>query len=203
MYVSSNVRTPNELFAMPMRLSVNDAVHLRLLQPDEAAVVFAEIDANRAFLRQWLPWLDETSSSADTRPHLRHWWNGYHHGDGFSLGIFYGGAFCGTVGFHAFDHRNRVTSMGYWLSARFNGKGIMTAAVAKLVDYAIDDRDMNRVYLRCATENYRSRAVPERLGFVHEGTQRESEWLYDHFVDLEVYGMLRREWHARRLQNRL
>lgn len=187
---------------MPMRLKVNDDTYLRLLRPDEAPMVFAEIAANRLFLRQWLPWLDENQTASETRPHLQHWWNGYHQGDGFSLGIFHEEQFCGTLGFHAFDHKNRITSLGYWLSERFNGRGVMTTCVAKLLDYAIDDRNMNRVYIRCATKNFASRAVPERLGFVHEGAQREAEWLYDHFVDLEIYSMLEREWHARRMAQR-
>jgi RimJ/RimL family protein N-acetyltransferase len=36
--------------------------------------------------------------------------------------------------------------------------------------------------------------VLERLGFVHEGTQREKEVVDGEYVDLEFYGLLRREW---------
>ncbi|HVJ50737.1 hypothetical protein [Desulfitobacterium sp.] len=36
--------------------------------------------------------------------------------------------------------------------------------------------------------------IPERLGFVKEAMIREAEWLYDHFVDHAVYGVLAREW---------
>jgi len=38
-------------------------------------------------------------------------------------------------------------------------------------------------------ENKKRRSVPERLGFVCEGTIRQAEWLYDHYVDHTVYGM--------------
>lgn len=180
-----------------MRLQISPRLELRLLRPDEANLVFDEIDANREFLRVWLPWLDENLTAADTRPHIEHWWRGYHQGLGFSLGIFADLEFCGTIGFHAFDTRNRITSLGYWLSERFTGRGIMTQAVGRLTQYAFVERNINRLYIRCATENVPSRRIPERLGFIHEGTQREAEWLYDRFIDLEVYSMLQREWLRR------
>ncbi len=179
---------------MPFNLTVRDGLHLRLLRGDAADVVFAEIDRNRSYLRQWLPWVDDSKCPDDSRPFLESSWIAYHQGLGFSLGIFSQDQFCGCIGFHAFDQKNRITSLGYWLSKPFTGQGIMTDCVRRLLDYAIDDRFMNRIYVRCATENHPSRAIPERLGFVHEGTQREAEWLYDHYVDLEMYSMLSREW---------
>jgi ribosomal-protein-serine acetyltransferase len=50
----------------------------------------------------------------------------------------------------------------------------------------------------CATENEKSCAVPERLGFRREGIERQAEWLYDHFVDHAVYSALASEWPTRR-----
>ncbi len=70
----------------------------------------------------------------------------------------------------------------------------MTAACRKLIDYAFDELKMNRVEIRCAAANARSRAVPERLGFQQDGILRQSEWLHDAFVDLVVYSTLTGEW---------
>ena len=50
------------------------------------------------------------------------------------------------------------------------------------------------IILHCASGNLKSRSVAERLGFVQEGILREAEWLYDHYVDLVVYSMLKRTW---------
>lgn len=67
----------------------------------------------------------------------------------------------------------------------------MTASCRALINRAFGELDLHRVMILCATENRRSRAIPERLGFTLEGVAREAEWLYDHFVDLAIYGLLR------------
>jgi len=43
----------------------------------------------------------------------------------------------------------------------------------------------------------KSRAIPERLGFKHERTIKQAQWLYDHFVDYAVYEMSAGEWWRR------
>ena len=48
--------------------------------------------------------------------------------------------------------------------------------------------------IRAGTENARSRAVPERLGFTYEGIAREEGRGSGGFYDLAVYGLLEREW---------
>ncbi len=185
---------------MPFELRVDHDLQLRLLHPDEAPVVTRTIEENRAFLRQWLPWVNEGYTESETVRHLDFWRNGYARGTGFSLGIFFHDEFAGICGFHGFDVINRISSIGYWLGKSYNGYGIMTRSVARLLDFAVFDRNMNRIFIRCATGNRPSRAIPERLGFQHEGTQREAEWLHDHFVDLEIYSVLAREWQTLRHQ---
>ena len=179
---------------MVFKLHVDSDVELRLLRGDQSAMVYYEVERSRNHLREWMPWLDRTRSPRDTKPFLEQSWKGYQKGEGFSLGIFYETEFAGMIGFHAFDNLNRVTSLGYWLGQGFEGRGIMIRSVRKLLAYAFQERNMNRLYIRCASENLKSRAIPENLGFIHEGTQREAEWLYDHFVNLEIYALLAREW---------
>lgn len=191
---------PRAVHADPLPWPLRPGYSLRRVPPEAAESVWAVIDAQRGYLREWMPWLDAARSPRDIRQRLEEFWLAYANGQGFSLGLYAGEQYAGMIGFHAFDSTNRITSLGYWLSPAHQGEGLMTQAVARCLRYAFEARDMNRVYIRCATRNRRSRAIPERLGFVHEGTQREAEWLYDHFVDLEVYAQLAREWRARQAQ---
>jgi ribosomal-protein-serine acetyltransferase len=70
----------------------------------------------------------------------------------------------------------------------------MTAAVRLLVDHALSVWQLNRVEIRAATENHRSRAIPERLGFRQQGTLRRSELVNGRYLDQVVYSMLAADW---------
>ena len=98
------------------------------------------------------------------------------------------------IGFHRVDWVNRATSIGYWIGAASQGRGIVTEAVRALTSYAFDVWELNRVEIRAATGNGRSAAIPLRLGFVEEGVARQSERHGDSFKDLAVYSMLAADW---------
>jgi ribosomal-protein-serine acetyltransferase len=74
----------------------------------------------------------------------------------------------------------------------------MTRAVAALVDYAFETFELNRVEVRVAVENQRSRAIPERLGFREEAVFRRSQAVGGRHLDLAIYSTLPEEWAARR-----
>lgn len=99
--------------------------------------------------------------------------------------------------YYPIDWVNRNAMIGYWIAGDYQGKGIMTRACTALISYAFETLRLHRIDIRCATGNAKSCAIPRRLGFSYEGILREAKWLYDHFVDLNVYSMLDREWRER------
>ena len=177
-----------------MKLRVTESVELRQIGEDDAETLTALIDRNRSHLKEWLPWLDSSTGIRDTARFIGRSMEQAQDDNGLTFGILYDGTLAGVLGQHYIDSLNRRTELGYWLDVGHQGRGIVTSAVARLTDYAFAEQDCNRVILHCATGNTKSRAVAERLGFVQEGVLREAEWLYDHYVDLVVYSMLKRAW---------
>ena len=175
-------------------LRVNESIELRQIDEDDAEPLTTLIDRNRSHLKEWLPWLDSSTSLRDTARFIGRSIEQAADDNGLTFGIVCDGALAGVIGQHYLDTLNRRTELGYWLDARHQGRGIVTQSVARMTDYAFGEQDCNRVILHCALGNIKSRAVPDRLGFVQEGILREAEWLYDHYVDLVVYSMLKRAW---------
>ena len=175
-------------------IAISADVRLTPLDLEDAADLFALTDANRAHLRAWLPWLDGVRRVEDTRAFLRTAERQAARNDGAQFAVRVDGAIAGVIGHHRIDWRNRHTSLGYWVGEAYQGRGLVTAACRSLLAHAFDAARLNRVEIRCAVGNRRSRAIPRRLGFREEGLVREAEWLYDHFVDHVVYGMLASDW---------
>jgi ribosomal-protein-serine acetyltransferase len=72
----------------------------------------------------------------------------------------------------------------------------VTAAVRLLVDHALTAWQLNRVEIIVATENCRSRAIPERLGFREDGTLRQLHLVGGRYLDCASYSMLATDWRA-------
>jgi len=173
---------------------VDKDIRLQLLAEGHADELFRLIERNRTHLREWLPWVDATVHPEDTRRFIESTRASFFDRHGLHAGIFYRGVLVGCIGLNQLDWLNRKTSVGYWLGAEYQGQGIMTRSCRGLLNYVFSELGFNRVEIRAAVENRKSRAIPERLGFTQEGILREAEWLYDHYVDHVVYGMLKREW---------
>ncbi|GLC87101.1 GNAT family N-acetyltransferase [Lysinibacillus piscis] len=177
-----------------MQITIDDTLSLRAISLEDAEAVFTLTDASRPYLRQWLPWLDMTQKTEDTITYIQGCLQGHTAKSSLSLVILSHQQIVGIAGFNSINYHNKIATIGYWLSEDAQGRGIMTKTVQALLHYAFKDLQLHKVEIRAATGNAPSRAIPERLGFTQEGTIRAAEWLYDHYVDHVVYGLLEEEW---------
>ena len=60
-------------------------------------------------------------------------------------------------------------TLGYWLGAEFNGRGLATAAVRDVIRLAFADLGLHRIEAGTLVHNIRSQRVLERSGFVRIG----------------------------------
>jgi ribosomal-protein-alanine N-acetyltransferase len=94
----------------------------------------------------------------------------------------------GGVGFDAFDDIDRRTAeIGYWLAEPFWGRGIATAALAAVTEYAFMMFDLVRLQARVFEGNPGSMRVLEKAGYVCEGRLRRSVTKNDRTIDSFLY----------------
>jgi ribosomal-protein-serine acetyltransferase len=173
---------------------VDEETELKLVTPEDAPKIFDLADQGREYLSEWMPWVDTTRAVADTEGFIRRAQDQMRRGEGFHACVEYRGLVAGAIGYVYLDPRNRRTELGYWLGESFQGRGIMTRACRRLVDFAFESMDLHRVEIRVDVDNRKSRAIPERLGFAQEARFREYLHHRGRFRDVIMYARLRRDW---------
>jgi ribosomal-protein-serine acetyltransferase len=172
-----------------LQFELSDDCRLRPLEEADAEELYALIEANRAQLSRWLPWAGGQDLDG-TREFIRHTRRRAADQAGLTFAIVCDGALAGVIGLEPIDSTHRTASIGYWLGEGQQGRGTMTAAVRALVEHAVSVLELNRIEIRAAVGNARSRAIPQRLGFREEGTLRQAERVGDAYLDIVVYSLV-------------
>jgi ribosomal-protein-serine acetyltransferase len=177
-------------------IRVDDEIFLRLHGERHAEELFRLTDANRDHLRHWMHWVDGTRSPEDTKGYLRGVLLKLAEGAEYGFGILDRGELVGATGLRITDEAKEA-EVAYWLAAAAQGRGIITRTTQALVRFSFEELGMNRVVILCASDNVRSCAVPERLGFTKEGTFRQRELVPGREPrDQIVYSLLRLDWQT-------
>ncbi|WP_336327930.1 GNAT family N-acetyltransferase [Halovenus sp. HT40] len=100
----------------------------------------------------------------------------------------------GMVSFNSEATDHDRAELGYWIAPTEQGTGYATDAVRTLVEYGFQQRGFHRIEAEVFERNDASRAVLDRLGFTHEATIREKQWIDGEYRDVEWFGLLRSEW---------
>lgn len=177
-------------------LLVEEGLEISVPMEGDALELFNLVDENRAYLREWLPWLDDVNSVDDEVAMIRSLSKPNPDVFRFYL-IRQSGEIVGVISMNWVDYHNRSFGLGYWVSQSSAGRGIITKACSRLIDHCFDDLKLHRSVIEAAVENYPSRAIAERLGMRLEGISKDREWLYDHFTDSSLYAITASEWKSR------
>lgn len=176
------------------KYDISENTYLKLLDLNDAEELFELTVRSRDTLREWLLFVDNVKTVKDTERFIRSAMQQYADNNGLQAGIYYEGKLAGVIGYHQINKDHNWTSIGYWLGNDFVGKGLVTNSMKAFIDYAFDYLKVNRIEVRVAVGNIRSRTIPKILGFNEEGRLRDAEWLYDHYVDQVIYGLTAAEW---------
>ena len=177
-----------------MLLTVDNNIKLKEISLEDVNSIYEIINSEREYLREWLPFVDETRNILYTRTFVENYLDSDR--KDLTFCVLYQNKMVGLVGMKDTDSTNRKTEIGYWLSETYQHLGIITKSCRTLINYIFEELRINRIQLTAANENSKSQRVAMRLGFQREGIQREGELHSRGFVDLVVYGLLKTDWSS-------
>ena len=170
---------------------INENIRLETLKMSMAAPIFQSIANNREFLGKWLPFVEHTHKLSDTEKFIKSVLHQPEKRRDIVYSIWYKEEFAGLIGFKETDWINKKTELGYWLTEKMQGKGIVSLCVKTLMNFAFTKLKLNRIQIKTACGNTKSASIPKKLGFIFEGIEREGELHRDRFFDLEVYSLVK------------
>jgi ribosomal-protein-alanine N-acetyltransferase len=168
-----------------------DRLLLRRLEADDLEDVFAYAsDPEVAKHTSW----PAHETLQDSREFLNYVLELYKNGEVAPWGVVLEGKVVCTCGFLEWNRHSSRAEIGYALSSRYWGRGLMTEAVRGVIAFGFRTMNLNRIQGRCEIENIASVRVMEKAGMKLEGVLREHEYSEGNYLDIAIYSILRREW---------
>ncbi|MBJ8325647.1 GNAT family N-acetyltransferase [Streptococcus sp. CSL7591-lung] len=71
----------------------------------------------------------------------------------------------GMIDFHNFNQITKQAEVGYWLSEKYEKRGIMTKSLRWLMAYGFNSLKLKKIEIQVDKKNNNSLKIPRRLGF--------------------------------------
>lgn len=156
---------------MPFEIALTDDVTLREPTKDDAAAIALAYDRNREQLAPWEPARPEAFYTEEWhRESLLAQVLENSTGRALYTVLEADGEIVGRLNLTDIVHGAFENGhVGYWLDARFTGRGLMTRAIQALVEHARDELGLHRLQAATLPHNEASQAVLTRVGFERIG----------------------------------
>lgn len=92
------------------------------------------------------------------------------------------------------NQEHQRAEMGYWMGEEFWGNGYCTEAAIAGIEYVFEKCEMNKITSRYKSINPASGRIMIKAGMKQEGVLRDDFHREGKFLDIVVYGLLKREW---------
>ena len=175
-------------------LDLGAGAELRTLEPWQAEEFLAHIDRARETVDPWIPWASVSTDLPSARATLQRYADKRAADTGGIYGIWLDGVLVGGTMFVAFDAASGNCELGCWLEPAATGRGLVTAAVRRLLDWALVTRGLHRAEWHCRPDNVASANVARRLGMTLDGTMRANYPWKGVRHDSEIWAVLAPDW---------
>lgn len=88
--------------------------------------------------------------------------------------------------------------LGYWIGRPYWNQGYGTEAAREMVRFGFEEMGLNRIFAEHFRENASSGRILRKIGMRPEGRLEQHVLKEGSFIDLELYGLLRKDWLAQK-----
>ena len=178
-------------------MAAETGISIRPYRVDDAAALCEAASESGLEVHPFMPWC----RSGLTVDELRRWIAtqvlAFEAGKAYEFIILSeGGRFLGGCGLNQIDDLNHRANLGYWVRSSISGRGVATAAIQQLVQWAFTNTDLVRLEVVVSTRNTASLRTAEKAGAVREGVLRRRLLLHGTWHDAVIFSFIRTDSRA-------
>lgn len=166
-------------------------MHIRPYAVGDEAALFDAASSSWRELQPWMPWCHENYALADATAWVTRQVAMFEAKSEFDFVFLEDGVMVGASGLNQLDAANRRANLGYWMRTSATRRGIATAAVKKVFEWAFENTELERLEIVVAVGNIASLRVAQKAGAQVEGTLRNRILLHGVFHDAVMHSICR------------
>ena len=97
----------------------------------------------------------------------------------------------GTISFHRIEKENYRAEIGYMLDPAFWRKGIVSEAMATIIDFGFNNMKLHSIEAHINPGNAASANILKKFNFIKEAYYKENYYFDGRFLDTEIYSLLK------------
>ncbi len=165
---------------------------IRPYQPTDAPLLFEAATESVAEIFPWLPWCHSGYTRAESEEWIERCVETWEDRTEYNFAIVdQSGRFLGGCGLNQIRTDHRFANLGYWVRTSAARRGVASAAVRRLADFAFIETDLLRLEIVAAVENVASQRVAEKAGALREAVLQDRLLLHGKRHDAVLYALLR------------
>lgn len=176
-----------------MKINIDNNLNLELINESHSQSIFDLVNNNREHLKEWLPFVYKMQSVEFAESYVKGSIQRNKDGNEYAFVIVENNKIIGRVGVYKIDTQNKIGEIGYWIAEDFQGRGIIYKSCKAIIHLCFSELELNRIELKCGTENLKSQKIPKKLNFKKEGVISQGELLNDKFIDLYLYSLIKNQ----------
>jgi RimJ/RimL family protein N-acetyltransferase len=162
------VKTGGHVVAAGTDGAMSPPFELRPFAPGDAPALHAAVRASLASLSYWFPWCRADYALGDAQQRVDACIAAWREGREYPFAIFDGDTLLGCAGLNQLDRVAGSANLGYWVGEAHRGRGVATAAAARVAAFGFGELGLVRIEVRVLPENAASLGVARKLGAVRE-----------------------------------
>ena len=189
-YELNKMETANHLGTQPLQ---TPRLLLRRYTMDDAQNMF-DLWCNDPEVTRFLSW-GPHGTIDKTKRLLKSWKQRYEDTMFYNWCIEFEGLPIGGIDLIMRSEKSLRAELGYCLSNRYKGRGLVTEAACAVLTFAFEDVGLHKICAKHDVENPASGRIMQKLGMRQEGYMKlDAQRLDGTYSDMVLYGILRDEW---------